>query len=82
MNFVRDCVCLDLLHDKMMTKDEIILEIQRKFKNACPSGILLEWDRNRFYDLLLPLFVGYKVKNQTDFNYSYCNSFDIVFILQ
>jgi hypothetical protein len=61
----------------MMTRDKLVLEIQRKFKNSCPSGILLGWDKNRFYDLLLPLFVGYKVKNQTDFNYSYCNSFDI-----
>jgi hypothetical protein len=61
----------------MMTTDEIISEIQRKFKSSCPSGILLRWDRNRFYDSLVPLLAGYKVKNQTDYNYSYCNTFDI-----
>lgn len=65
------------LMNNMMTRDELISEIQRKFKNSSPSGMVLGWDRNRFYDLLLPLFVGYNIKNQTDFNYSYCNSFDI-----
>lgn len=60
-----------------MTRDEIVSEIQRKFRNSCPSGMLLGWDKNRFYDLLLSLFVEYNVQNQTDFNYSYCNSFDI-----
>jgi hypothetical protein len=60
-----------------MTGDALISEIQRKFRHSCPSSMVLGWDRNRFYDLLLSLFVGYKVKNQTDFNYSYCNSFDI-----
>jgi len=60
-----------------MKRDELISEIQRRFKSSCPNGVLLKWDRNRFYDSLLQLFVGYKVKNQTDFNYSYCNSFDV-----
>lgn len=60
----------------MMTRDELISEIQKKFKNSCPSGMVLGWDRNRFYNLLV-LFIGYNVKNQTDYNYSYCNSFDI-----
>ncbi|MCL7422221.1 MAG: hypothetical protein M8364_15085 [Methylobacter sp.] len=61
----------------MLTRDELISEIQSKFTPSCPNGMLLGWDRNRFYDLISSLFVGYKVINQTDFNYSYCNSFDI-----
>lgn len=55
----------------------LIGDIQRKFSNGCPNGFLLEWDANRFFQDLLSLFLGFKVTNDTDFNYSYCNSFDI-----
>ena len=55
----------------------LVENIQRKFSNGCPNGFLLGWDVNRFFKSLLSLFVGFKVINDTDFNYSYCNSYDI-----
>ena len=61
----------------MLTKDNLISEIKEKFRTSCPNGMLLQWDRNRFYSSFSSLFIEYNIKNQTDFNYSYCNSFDI-----
>ncbi|NOT12099.1 MAG: hypothetical protein HOP23_09760 [Methylococcaceae bacterium] len=61
-----------------MTTDELIAEIKIKFNSSVmPNGDLLGWDRNRFYEPLQLLLNEYAVINQTDFNYSYCNSFDI-----
>ncbi len=55
----------------------LIIDIQKKFSNGCPNALLLGWDRNRFFQIFLSLFVGFKVINETDFNYSYCNSYEI-----
>jgi len=61
----------------MVTLYNLISDIQNKFSEGCPNGFLLEWDVNRFFHALLSLFDGYKVINDTDFNYSYCNSYDV-----
>lgn len=61
----------------MIITSMLIRDIQRKFSNGCPNGYLLGWDVNRFFKPLLSLFAGFRVINETDFNYSYCNSYDI-----
>lgn len=57
--------------------DAIIREVQVRYSEGCPNGILLRWDIDRFYQDLLKIFSDYKVSNETDFNYSYCNSYDV-----
>lgn len=61
----------------LMTKKQIILEIQRIFSNSCPNGFLLGWNKNRFFSSLKSICKDLEVINETDFNYSYCNSYDI-----
>jgi len=61
----------------MMALNTLIIDIQKKFSDGCPNGFLLGWDINRFFQSLISLFVGFKVINDTDFNYSYCNSYEI-----
>ncbi len=56
----------------------LVTEIKKKFNSEfTPNGILLNWDRNRFYSDLQLLISEHEILNQTDFNYSFCNSFDI-----
>lgn len=61
-----------------MTELSLLIEnIQKEFSDGCPNGSLLEWDLDRFFQPLQLLFSSSEVKNNTDFNYSYCNSLDI-----
>ena len=61
----------------MNTINSMILQVQEAFKNGCPNGIILAWDRDRLFHDLEQVCRGFKVTNYTDFNYSYCNTFDI-----
>lgn len=51
--------------------------IQVFFSNDKSDGISLSWDRRRFFDNFEKSLAPYEVINNTDFNYSYCNSFDL-----
>lgn len=62
----------------MIELNSIIEEIQRKYSDSYPNGLLAGWDMNRFFQTLVLIFSGCKLSNQTDFNYSYCNSYDVV----
>lgn len=54
-----------------------IKTIQTQFKKGCPNGNLLEWDRNRYSASIKRVSKKCKVINQTDFNYAYCNTYEI-----
>lgn len=61
----------------MTLLNTLVADIQKMFFDGCPNGFLLKWDVNRFFQSLVSLFAGFKVINETDFNYSYCNSYEI-----
>lgn len=61
----------------MKTTDQLVFEVRKKFAESRPNGVVLEWDENRFFLPLKELFENCKVVNCTDFNYSYCNSYEI-----
>jgi hypothetical protein len=61
-----------------LNSEVLITKLKKQFNSKCtPNGILLNWDRNRFYNELKSLLIDHDILNQTDFNYSFCNSFDI-----
>jgi hypothetical protein len=62
----------------MKSTEQLVLGIQEIFGKSRPNGILLGWDKNRFFSSLRELCADCTVVNDTDFNYSYCNSFEIV----
>lgn len=55
----------------------LIKDIQRSFSSGCPNGMLLGWDPDRFAEPIGAIFESLEVSNNTDFNYSYCNSYEI-----
>ena len=57
---------------------KVLESIKKAFSNGCPNGFLLGWDEKRFFERLSALLSGTKVINNTDFNYSYCNSFEVL----
>ena len=59
------------------TINNLVAAVQEMFRDSCPNGSKLGWDRNRFFYCLVNLCTDCKVMNCTDFNYSYCNSFEI-----
>ena len=61
----------------MQNLNNWIEKIQQFFSGATPDGFSLNWDESRFFKLLSDRFSNFNVNNNTDFNYSYCNSFDI-----
>ncbi len=61
----------------MITQNEIIQQVQSLYKNGIPNGILLGWDTARFHNQLTSLFERLIILNETDFNYSFCNSYTI-----
>ncbi len=61
-----------------MKSIEVIIElIQEVFDQSTPNGVLLGWNENRFMEPISRICSGTKLVNNTDFNYSNCNSFDI-----
>ncbi len=61
----------------MKSTDQLVQEVRKQFGESCPNGTLLAWNENRFFPSLTKLCAECKVNNCTDFNYSYCNSFEI-----
>lgn len=57
--------------------ERILTQVKTAFAKSPPSGFLLQWDRSRFFQELAQAFPEYKVTNHTDFNYSFCNSYEI-----
>lgn len=58
---------------------EILEVINQKFGSGIPNGFLLGWDADRFLiDFKSIIGNDFKLINQTDFSYSYCNSYDIL----
>src|SRR5688500_18859647 len=55
----------------------LIQEVRNAFQFGPPNGLELNWDASRFFSSLESLCSSCKVLNSTDFNYSYCNTFDI-----
>lgn len=62
----------------MKNKEQVVSEIKRAFKDSPPNGFLLGWDSDRYYDSLKALCHTCRVTNDTDFNYSFCNSYEFV----
>jgi len=60
--------------------NEIINSIQEVFKDEIPNGIKLGWDRTRHFSTVKNLCTKYEIKNCTDFNYSFCNAYEILVI--
>lgn len=58
-------------------KKSLIRDINNAYSTAIPNGFLLGWDENRFFTELKFLFSDLKVINTTDFNYSFCNTYEI-----
>lgn len=61
----------------MVELASIIEEIQRSYSESYPNGLLEGWDTKRFSQILELIFSDCKFSNQTDFNYSNCNSYDV-----
>lgn len=59
--------------------EQILLEVKSAFKVAPPNGDILGWDRERYYKDFARLAEICKVSNDTDFNYSFCNSYNAEF---
>jgi hypothetical protein len=59
------------------TTATLIQQVQSAFQFGRPNGLELNWNPNRFFSGLTRLCTDCQVANSTDFNYSYCNSFDI-----
>lgn len=53
----------------------MIREIRTVFSDSNPNGILLGWDRTRFESELAEICSGFDLVNETDFNYSNCNTY-------
>ena len=61
----------------MTLLDDWISIVKNKFGDGCPNGFLLEWDVNRYHSSIKEICRNCKVTNQTDFNYAYCNTYEI-----
>jgi len=61
----------------MGSVDRLIADIEKAFSEGPPNGFLLGWQRDRFFPSLQSSFRDCAVTNDTDYNYSYCNSFEI-----
>lgn len=61
----------------MKSLHELVMKVRNVFGESPPNGILLGWDEDRFYASLSMLCRDCRVVNETDFNYSYCNSFQL-----
>lgn len=60
-----------------MNAVQIVSKIREAFSQGVPNGFLLDWDRERFYSSLVREFKGCRVINDTDFNYSFCNTYEL-----
>lgn len=58
-------------------KERIVSLVQSTFGYSFRNVSKHDWDRNRFFHSLVKLCGGCKIVNGTDFNYSYCNTFEI-----
>jgi hypothetical protein len=56
---------------------ELTKAVQDSFKSGVPNGIALGWDRGRLFCKFKKRFSNFTVFNDTDFNYSFCNRFEI-----
>ena len=57
----------------------VIQKIKNAFSRGVPNGLLLGWQQNRHYDDIVHIAKPYRVTNDTDFNYSFCNSYNVDF---
>lgn len=60
---------------KMVPK--LLKDVQTSFQFGIPNAIKLGWDPNRLFDEFKNRFSAHSVFNCTDFNYSFCNRFEI-----
>lgn len=61
----------------MKSTDRFIQTVRTAFQFGPPNGLELNWDSKRFFSDLKKICTDCRVVNNTDFNYSYCNSFNI-----
>jgi len=62
----------------LIDKNEIIKLIQELFKDEIPNGLKLGWDRVRYSSTVKNICTNYEIKNCTDFNYSFCNTYEVL----
>ncbi len=60
-----------------MNRDSLVRQVRERFQSGKTNGFLMKWEANRFHEKLKALCEDFRVVNQTDFNYSYCNSYEI-----
>lgn len=63
---------------KMDLLESWISTIALVHEKGRPNGKLLNWNPDRYFDDLKVKCVGCKIENITDFNYSYCNTYQVV----
>jgi hypothetical protein len=56
---------------------DLIRAVQNSFQSGVPNGFVLGWNPDRLFDKFKMFFSEYCVFNCTDFNYSFCNRFEI-----
>ena len=58
-------------------KQQIVTLVQNTFGHSYRNVNKLNWDRNRFFQSVVKHCRGCKIANSTDFNYSFCNTFEV-----
>ena len=61
----------------MSTIAMLVEDVRRAFRFGIPNGLKLNWNADRFFPQIKRICEKCHVVNGTDFNYSYCNSFDV-----
>jgi hypothetical protein len=51
--------------------------ISEQFQEGPPNGWLLGWPRDRFFPQLAEAVAPERVENQTSFDYSFCNRYEV-----
>jgi len=55
-----------------------ISQVKMLFTGGRPNGMLLQWDIDRFFAELKAVCNSHRVKNISDFNYAYCNTYIVM----
>ena len=61
----------------MLELAHLITAIGERFRNSPPNGLLLGWREDRYFDEVRGCCPGCTVVNETSFDYSRCNTFQI-----
>lgn len=62
----------------MSLLDNWISEVKLAFQHERPNGNILNWDSDRYFFNIKDKCIGCEIQNLTDFNYSYCNTYQVI----